>query len=164
MSLTPIWTALEAAPFAKAIRSNGLLFPWIESVHVLAIVLVVGTISIVDLRLLGWRSADRPVTWTAGQVLPYTWGAFVVAVTTGFLLFSSSATTYAVNWPFRLKMLCLAAAGVNMAVFHLTGYRSVRWWDERRQPPFAAKLQGGLSLCFWIGVVAFGRWIGFTSN
>lgn len=164
MALDALWVALEQIPVSRAIRATGQLFPWIESAHVLAITLVVGAIGIMDLRLLGVGSVDRPVVGISRQVLPLTWLAFGVAVVTGSLLFASSATTYANNWPFRLKMLCLAAAGLNMMVFHTTTWRSVAVWDGRPHPPFAAKLQASLSLGFWLCVIAFGRWIGFTAN
>jgi hypothetical protein len=164
MALDALWTALEQVPVSRAIRSTGQLFPWIESVHVLAITLVVGAIGIMDLRLLGVGSVDKPVSRISRQVLPLTWGAFALAVVTGSLLFASSAATYASNWPFRLKMVCLAAAGLNMMIFHTTTWRSAMVWDTRRQPPVAAKLQAGLSLGFWLCVIAFGRWIGFTAN
>jgi hypothetical protein len=164
MALDALWTAIEQIPVAREIRATGQLFPWIESVHVLAITLVVGAIGIMDLRLLGVGSPDQPVSRISRQVLPLTWGAFAVAVVTGSLLFASSATTYAANWPFRLKMLCLALAGINMMVFHATTWRSAVVWDSHRQPPVAAKLQAGLSLGFWLCVIAFGRWIGFTAN
>lgn len=164
MSFDFLWTALEQLPFAKAVRASGTLFPWIESVHVLAICLVVGSIGIMDLRLLGIGSVDKPVSRISRQVLPLTWSAFGLAVVTGSLLFASSATTYANNWPFRLKMICLALAGLNMALFHTTTWRSAVVWDSHRQPPAAAKLQAGLSLGFWVCIIAFGRWIGFTAN
>jgi hypothetical protein len=164
MSLDALWTGVEQIPIAREIRATGQLFPWIESVHVLAICMVVGAIGIMDLRLLGVGSVDRPVSRISRQVLPLTWGAFGVAVITGSLLFMSSASTYANNWPFRLKMVCLALAGLNMVVFHTTTWRSAGIWDTRRQPPVAAKLQAGLSLGFWLCVIAFGRWIGFTAN
>jgi hypothetical protein len=72
---------LQDTPIAIAIREHEILFPWIESFHVLAIVLVVGTISIVDLRLLGLASRNRAVTILMRETLPCTWAAFVVAVT-----------------------------------------------------------------------------------
>lgn len=164
MVLDALWAGLEQVPIAREIRATGQLFPWIESVHVLAITLVVGAIGVMDLRLLGVGSPDKPVSRISRQVLPLTWGAFAVAVVTGGLLFASSATTYAGNWPFRLKMLCLLAAGLNMMVFHTTTWRSIMIWDTHRQPPPAAKLQAALSLGFWLGVICFGRWIGFTAN
>jgi len=97
-----------------------------------------------------------------GEVLPWTWASFCVAVITGALLFSSNATHYWGTVPFRAKMLLLALAGVNMLVFHGTTYRSLATWDGAAHTPRAAKVAGGLSLALWIGVVTMGRWIGFV--
>ena len=153
---------LTATPVAVAIRENEVLFPWIESVHVLAIVLVVGTISIVDMRLLGWASLDRAASRLMRDVLPWTWGAFVIAVITGGLLFSSNAPNYAHNFFFQGKMVLLVVAGFNMAIFHAIGIRDVEHWDTKQNTPRAAKVAGAMSLTLWIAVIAFGRWIGFT--
>jgi hypothetical protein len=155
---------LQATPLAKAISENELLFPWIESVHVLAIVLVVGTISIVDLRLLGVASLDRSVSRLMQDVLPVTWGAFVVAAITGSLMFSSDAVNYAHNFFFRGKLVLLALAGLNMAVFHLVGIGDVAQWGITRQTPLSAKAAAAVSLLVWMTVVAFGRGIGFTMH
>ncbi|SRR6266540_3992109 len=153
---------LQATPVAKAISENEILFPWIESVHVLAIVLVVGTISIVDLRLLGVASLDRAAGRLMRDVLPCTWGAFVVAAASGALLFSSDAKIYAHNFFFQGKLMLLGAAGLNMAFFHLIGIGDVGQWGATRRTPLAAKTAGAISLLVWVAVVAFGRWIGFT--
>jgi hypothetical protein len=160
--MNSLWTSLEHTPFATFVRTNGFAFPWVESVHVLAICLVVGTISIVDLRLLGYTSRDKGVRHLVEQALPFTWAAFALALITGFLLFSSSANTYAADIHFRIKMLLLLAAGVNMLVFHFIPYRSVHLWDDLTHPPMRARICGGLSLACWIGVVTMGRWVGFS--
>lgn len=153
---------LSNMSFAQAISGGAYWFPMLEIVHVLAIVLVVGSIAIVDLRLLGVAahrgSADRLIT----ELLPYTWAAFVVAVIAGALLFASNAPTYAYNLAFQLKAVLIVLAGVNMAAFHLTTYRRIYEWDEAHPPPTAARVAGGASLCLWIGVVFLGRWVGFT--
>jgi hypothetical protein len=155
---------LQATPVAKAISENEILFPWIESVHVLAIVLVVGTISIVDLRLFGVASLDRAVSRLMHDVLPYTWGAFVIAAITGLLMFSSDAVNYAHNFFFRGKVVLLALAGLNMAVFHIVGVGDVARWGNTQQTPLPAKTATVISLLVWITVVAFGRGIGFTMH
>src|SRR6202163_3326158 len=128
MAIDRILEWLQTTPVARAISENENLFPWIESVHVLAIVLVVGTISIVDLRLLGVASLDRPVRRLMGDVLPLTWGAFAVAAITGSLMFSSDAVHYAHNFFFLGKLVLLALAGLNMAVFHLFGIGDIEHW------------------------------------
>lgn len=160
--LDPYLEQLSNAPFAVAISHGAILFPWLECIHVLAIALVVGTIAIVDLRLLGYashrRSADRLIV----ELLPYTWVAFGIAVLTGVLMFSSNAASYAHNAQFQLKLALILLAGINMAAFHLTVYRQIVEWDERHPPPTTARLAGAASLFLWTGVIFLGRWVGFT--
>ena len=154
---------LQSTAIASAVGENEILFPWIESVHVLAIVPVVGTISIVDLRLLGVASLDLGVRRLIRDVIPYTWGAFSIAAITGSLMFASDAVHYAHNFLFQGKLVLLALAGLNMATFHLVGIRDIERWDSGTTP-IAAKAAATVSLMVWIGVVAFGRGIGFTMH
>ena len=164
MELDPALRWLQTTTIAKAISENEILFPWIESVHVLAIVLVIGTISIVDLRLLGVASLDRAVRHLMGDVLPYTWAAFGIAAITGSLLFASDAVNYGHNFFFRGKLILLVLAGLNMAIFHLASIREIGHWDATKKTPISAKIAGGVSLLLWVCVVAFGRGIGFTMH
>jgi hypothetical protein len=149
-------------PVADMIRSNELAFPWLESVHVLAITLVLGSIAVADLRLLGVASVKRPVSQLLHEVLPVTWVAFAVAAVTGLLMFTSNAVEYAHNKPFQFKMIMLVLAGLNMLVFQMVTFRGVGTWNDAVRTPPGARFAGAFSLFCWIGVVAFGRWIGFT--
>jgi hypothetical protein len=152
----------EDSSIADAIRENDLLFPSIESIHVVAICLVVGSILVLDMRLLGFASVNRPVGRLTRAVLPLTWSAFVVAALSGFLLFISHATKYLANGYFLTKMFLICAAGLNMIVFHVVTAKDMSTWEKQSAPPARARLAGALSVLFWIGVVACGRWIGFT--
>jgi hypothetical protein len=162
MSIDAALTWLQDLGLATAIRESGWLFPTIETVHVFALVLVVGSIMAVDLRLLGLTNRDRPFSHLAAEMLPWTWVAFVIAASAGLLMFSSKALTYYSNVPFRIKMLCLVLAGINMVLFHWIGTRDLKSWDAGK-PPKAARLAGGASLLLWTVIVAMGRWIGFTT-
>lgn len=153
---------LNDLPVADTIRSSALAFPWLESVHVLAIALVLGTIAVVDLRLLGLASVQRPVTVLIKRVLPVTWIAFAIAVVTGAAMFLSNAVTYIENTAFLVKMGLLVLAGVNMLVFHFVTYRGVGQWDSSAKTPAGARAAGAISISVWVAVIAFGRWIGFT--
>jgi uncharacterized protein DUF6644 len=156
---------LQSTWIATAVAENDILFPWIESVHVLAIVIVVGTISIVDLRLLGVASLDISAKRLMRDVIPYTWGAFAIAAITGSLMFSSDATHYAHNRLFQIKLVMLALAGLNMAVFHLFSERDIERWDVHGgATPVAAKAAAVISLMAWIAVVSLGRGTGFTMH
>jgi len=153
---------VEHGTLGELVRENDLLFPFTESVHVLAVCLVVGSIAVVDLRLLGFASIDRPVGRLMRSILPITVGAFGLAVAAGSLLFISHASKYLENRFFIAKITLIALAGVNMAVFHLIGARNLNQWENDALPPLFARVAGGLSLFLWVSVVACGRWIGFT--
>lgn len=155
---------LQNTSYGQLISGNAYLFPTVESIHVLAITLVVGSIFIVDLRLLGIASTKRPVSQLMHEVLPLTWIAFIVAFLTGSTLFISAATRYLHNFPFKMKMVLLLVAGLNMAFFHLFTARGIDKWDHAPRTPPSAKLAGALSVALWIAIVAFGRWIGFTES
>jgi len=156
---------LQDSRIASTIAENDILFPWIESVHVLAVVLVVGTISIVDLRLLGVASLDISARRLTRDIIPYTWGAFAVAAVTGSLMFSSDAVHYAHNRLFQVKLVMLVLAGLNMSVFHLFGERDIERWDAPgATTPTAAKAAAVISLVAWVAIVSLGRGTGFTMH
>jgi hypothetical protein len=80
-------------------------------------------------------------------------------------MFSSDAVNYGHNFFFRGKLVLLALAGLNMAVFHFVGIGDAERWDTGTgHTPMAAKAAATISLLVWIAVVAFGRGIGFTMH
>ena len=162
MSFQELIAFFEHSGVADSIRENDNLFPLIESIHVLAISLVVGSILAVDLRLLGLAWMTRPVSRVTNGILPLTWCAFIAAVVSGGLLFISNATKYLANGCFVAKMILIAIAGVNMLAFHFVGARDQPHWDSDIGPPLKVRFAGGLSILLWIAVVTCGRWIGFT--
>ncbi len=127
----------------------------------MAIVLVVGTIWIVDLRIMGLASNRMSVGRILTGTLPATWGSFVLAFLTGVLMFISSAVMYADKPAFQIKMLLLLFAGTNMLLFHWYTRKGLHQWDEVNSPPPFMRLAGAASFVFWTGVIAAGRWIGF---
>jgi hypothetical protein len=155
--------ALEGSDLAVSIRNSLFLFPLIESVHVLGLTLVFGTIAVVDLRLLGLASTTRPFTAIGADILKYTWTAFAVTVITGVMMFVTNASTYYPNLYFRAKMALLVVSGLNMLAFDLTARKSVATWDRDAAAPAAGRVVAVVSLVVWIGVIALGRWVGFTS-
>ena len=102
-ALTKLMEWLQASSLAVFIHKTAWAFTTIELVHVFAISLVIGTIAIVDLRLLGLASTKRPFTELARGLLPWTWAAFVLATMAGSLLFISQATEYFVNTAFWIR-------------------------------------------------------------
>jgi hypothetical protein len=152
---------LEHTSVGTHVRESLWLFPAIETLHLFGIVLLVGSTSALDLRLLGLSMRGQPVSKLAARLLPWAWVGFGVQITTGILLFSSEAVKCYTNLAFRVKMLMILLAGVNAIVFHWTAYRSIEKWDDVATTPIAAKIAGSFSILLWFGIVAAGRWIAF---
>jgi hypothetical protein len=155
---------LQETPLSQYIRQSEWAFPTIESLHVIALTIVFGTIAVVDLRLCGLASTNRRFSEMADELLPWTWGAFVLAAIFGGLLFISHALIYFNNTAFRLKFIFMFFAAVNMLIFELVTRRSIAQWDLGNKIPAAARLAGALSLMFWIASVYLGRQTGWTMD
>lgn len=162
MDFSTFFDSLQNSGIAQWVNTAGPAYPIIESLHVIAIALVFGTILIVDMRLLGLASTNRPFTRVAHDLLRLTWGGFVLAVVTGTLLFLPNASSIYINVNFQIKMILLILAGINMFIFELVTARNVSVWDTVK-PPNAARVAGLLSIGLWMSVIVFGRLIGFTS-
>jgi uncharacterized membrane protein len=161
LSITAFLEGLQASSWTVFIHKKAWAFTTVEVIHVFAVSLVLGTIAIVDLRLLGFASTKRPFAELSRQVLPFTWAAFVIAVLAGSLLFISRATDYFVNPAFWIKMALIVVAGINMIIFEFITVRDVQKWNLDPTPPQQARLAGGISIASWVSILAFGRLIAF---
>lgn len=159
---TNIWESIQYSPMGIGIAESLWAFPMIETVHVIALVTVFGTIAIMDLRMIGLASTRVPITRLSADTLKWTWMAFVLAAITGTLLFISKASSYMINPYFLVKMGVMALAGLNMLVFHFMTYKTVDQWDTAAKPPSAVRFAGIASLVMWTVIVFCGRAIGFT--
>jgi hypothetical protein len=153
---------IEQTSVAAGVRESLWLFPAIETVHLFGIILLVGSTVAFDLRLLGFALREQSVSKLAARLLPWAWIGFAVQVITGSLLFASEATKCYGNPAFRIKMLLLLLAGLNALVFHAASFRKVAIWDSGSATPVGTKFAGAFSILLWFGIVAAGRWIGFT--
>ena len=163
MSILAICQWLEHSALGMGIRDSDWIFYFIESIHVFGIVLMVGTVAMVDLRLLGVGIMRRqPVSEVAGQLLPLTWIGFGTQFVSGtLLLVSEAATKLYVSPSFWIKMGLILLAGVNMTIFHFTVYRNVTRWDSAPVTPAGARAAAWISLTLWTGVVFAGRGIAY---
>ena len=159
MSLLEMCQWIENTPLGTGIREGLWWFPLLNLAHLLAMAVSAGTIAFVDLRLLGLGMKRVPVSQVAGQLLPWTWAGFVVLFVSGSLLIVSEAVLLYGNWAFRVKVVLLLAAGLNVLIFHRTVYRNVAVWDQAAVTPLRARIAGGVSLACWVGLIAAGRTI-----
>ncbi len=159
MSLADLWAALEALPLATHIGGTWW-FPLLESIHVLTATFVVGSIVMVDLRLLGLAARHHAIARITAEVVPWTLGASMLSVLVGLGLFITRADHYAHNPAFQIKMALLVLAAVNMGAYHLATSSGIERRDREGTTSMAARIAGAGSLALWIGIMLAGRWTG----
>ena len=162
MSLFEMCQWIENTPSSTALRESLWMFPIVETSHVLGLAFSVGTVVWFDLRLIGAFMRRYSVSETFGYVKPWMFAGFAVMVVTGILLFWSHALQCYSSGYFRIKLVLLVLAGVNIAVFHSTIDRRRGEWDKAPIPPLQARLAGLTSLVLWLAVVAVGRLMAYT--
>jgi hypothetical protein len=152
---------LETTPLAAFVSQSPFGFPAMMTLHLVSVAIVVGMITVVDLRLMGLASMKSAVSDVCREALPWTWSAFIVSALTGAVLFMAQPVKYFDNYAFRVKFLLIVVAGINMLIFEFITYRGVAAWDRDARVPLAAKLAGLISLLAWIAIVAYGRWTAY---
>ena len=153
---------LSETPWSVALLESLYAWPLVESTHVLTLGLFVGATIVMDLRLTGLAFRDVPVQAFTGRLLPWTHAGFTIMTITGLLLFYSQPLRYYHNVFFRVKVVVLILAAINVAVFHRGVHRSAYEWDHDTRPPRAARVAGAVSLTAWALVVVTGRLIAYN--
>jgi len=162
VSLLPFCEWLASTDWSIALHESLYLYPVIETTHVLALLLFVGSVTFVDLRLLGWVFPEVPVSEVTSRILPWTAAGFLIIAVTGALLFYAIPVRTYLSIFFRFKMLVLAGAGINAGLFHLTVSRGSPSWDRDPKPPLRARLTGAVSMISWALVIVMGRMIAYN--
>jgi hypothetical protein len=161
MSLLQLCEWIENTAIGTAIREGRALYPLFDTIHLLGIAILFGSISLLDLRLLGIALKKEHVRDVAEQVLPWTWAGFGIMVITGVGLFWSEAVRCYYSQFFWVKMGLIMVAGVNAGIFQNTIYHRVGEWGASLRAPTQARVTGIVSLVVWTGVVWAGRWFAY---
>ena len=162
MSILSFLEWLANTPWSVALHESLYMYPLIESTHVLALGLFVGLAVMLDLRLLGWTFTSVPVTEFTRGLLPWTKAGFAVMFVTGVLLFYAIPVRNYQNIFFRVKMIMLVLAALNIWYFHKRTERDVLAWDAAGRPPRAARVAALSSIILWFGIVVAGRMIAYN--
>jgi hypothetical protein len=141
-----------------ALMNTAWAWPIAESLHFIGLCLLLGTIGIVDLRLLG-LAKEIPLL-ELHRITRFGVAGFAINLVTGMLFFVSDPSQYLYNPAFQLKVTCMLLAAANVALFY-----GIAWPRIRRatvpEAPAIARLCAAASLSAWVGVIVFGRLITF---
>ena len=145
------FAGLEHAAWVVKIAETGWLYAAISVTHYFTLFVLVGTIVLVDLRILGVAARNQSVTQLADTLFPWTWTALGLALLSGFLMFTTDGGDYYPDPVFRVKMTVILLALISAVIVQ----RNARKWD---QPviPAGAKLTAFVSIVLWVGAILAG--------
>jgi len=140
---------LQNSPMGLTVGQTLWGYPYIQLIHFFGLSLWVGTIVMLDLRILGLAVKNQSATQLLRNLLPWTWTGLCIVVTGGVLLFSAAAKTYMLNAAFRVKFPLLLTG----IAYHIFIQQKLPKWESPAGLPAVAKIAGFTELVLWIGVI-----------
>lgn len=145
--------AAEASALGAWARGSALAYPVANSVHLLGLVLLLGSIGLLDLRLLG-AFPGLALSALARALTPLGLAGLALLALTGALLFAADARALVHNPAFRWKLALIAAALLNAFAFRAL------WRGGAPSAPLRAMALASLGL--WLAVATLGRFIAYV--
>lgn len=143
---------IEHLSWVQYVGMTAWLYASIAVAHYFTLLVLVGTSVFVDLRVLGLAATRKPIAQVGEQIYPWMWGAFCLAIVSGFLMFTTDAGDYLPDTVFRVKMATILLA----VIFTIVVQRGVAQWAQLPSIPASAKVLASISLLLWIGSILAG--------
>ena len=151
--VSPIGEALQSNSVIVTLNSVGWMAAGLEIIHYFGMFVLVGSIAMVDLRVIGVAGQQQSATKLAQRLFPWMWAGLALNFLSGFIMFAGIAASYLPDPTFHLKMWVVLAA----VVFGLIVQWKVPAWDKSPTMPISAKLVATLSLLLWVGAILAGN-------
>ena len=158
--MEPSLHSIESSALGRFMREALWAYPIAETLHIIGIAALFGSLLVMELRLLG-LGRRIPVTSLARLTLPWSVAGFVLAAAMGLCMFSAHAAEFIGQRLFMLKMGLILVAGINAAIFHSGPFVAVARWDAEAPPPRSARAAAALSIVLWTGVIVCGRMLAY---
>ncbi len=163
VDLANMMAASPLGPLTRNLLRNVRGFaPIIQTVHILSVAAVMGSVVLVNLRVLGLALPSQPASELTRRLMPWTWWALLSLATSGLISLFARPQRYLLNPVFGIKFSLLAPAVVLAVVFHAATSKDARFWEITRARRVSARLIAACSLVLWIGVAMAGRWIAYA--
>jgi hypothetical protein len=158
---------LVSTNLATFVNHYDWVWPLFEIFHFFGMALLIGTVGLVDLRILG-VGKGIPISQLE-RLLPWGVAGFVINALTGFVFIAGNPVggpmEYLTNLSLQLKLLLILLAGINLFIFYFAGIaRATDAVPADGNAPQGAKIVAGVSLVIWFGVIFFGRLIMYNDT
>lgn len=153
---------LAQTSLSLIIKTHEWVIPTIQSVHIVAIGVVLASVFMIDLRVLGWAGRDQSLRETTGRFFPWLSGALCVLLATGIVLIIGEPARELMAFSFWLKMFLVAVGTLIASVFQITLKRNEHYW-EKSLHRWSVKSLAILTFLIWVGIVILGRLIAYDN-
>ncbi|HYL39661.1 MAG TPA: DUF6644 family protein [Bryobacteraceae bacterium] len=143
-------------PATNPLNNTQWAFPFFECIHIAMFAMSVGTIAMVDFRMLGIGMRHQTPAQLLKDTSLWTLAGLIVVVTSGMVIWTTDPLRYYYNWAFRYKIIALVAAIIYNYTIHRTVARSAM------SATFGTALTATFSLLIWISIVFAGLFYAFT--
>lgn len=148
---------LAKTPVSQTIQKVGWIIPTVQTIHILAIAAVVGSMVLLDLRVLGIAARAQSLSSVSHRLLPWVWRALIVLLLSGLVMVTGEPGRSLVNTIFQVKMALVMLAAV--LTFFLQ--RDLYAHAASDAASAGAKTIAAFSLALWVAIVFAGRWIAY---
>ncbi len=156
------WLALT--PLSSLFQTVQWIIPMTQSVHIVAIAIVMSSIIMVDLRLMGLMGHSQSISGLTRRFIPWVWWALVVLLLSGLVLITAEPRRDLLNPVFQAKMALLVVAIAVTVIFQETVRRNMEFWDLSPSRRTGAWVTAVVSLLVWTAIVGCGRWIAYVEH
>lgn len=155
---------LSATPISLVIQSVSWIIPAVQSIHIMAVTIVVGSVLMVDMKLLGVVGRGTAISDGTRRFLPWVWAALVVLLITGTILTAAEPRRELINNVFRLKMALILVVCAGTGAFQQIVSRNAVAWGEKPSSQWSARFLAIVSLALWVAIIMCGRWIAYVEH
>jgi hypothetical protein len=156
------WLGATAA--SAVIQNVSWIIPLVQTIHILAIAIVLSSVAMLDLRLLGVAGKRVTISDMAERFLPWIWGALIVLASTGAILIIGEPNRSLMNPAFQIKMALVVSAIAVTLIFQHTVRRNAAFWDLSPSRRRSARLTALISLAIWLAIAICGRLIAYIGQ
>jgi hypothetical protein len=142
-------------------RHNSWVIPTIQTIHIVGIGVVLGSVLMIDLRVLGWAGMDQTLRQTTTRFGPWLTAALYVQLATGVLMVIGEPVRELVTFSFWLKMFFVAVGTLIAAIFQITVRKHERKWEETLVNRGSIKCLAVLTFLIWVCIIILGRLIAY---
>jgi hypothetical protein len=140
---------------------NSWVIPGIQSIHIVGIGIVLGSVLMVGLRILGLAGMDQTLRQTTKRFGPWLTGALCLLLATGILMVIGEPVRELVTFSFWLKMFLVATGTLIAATFQISVRKHEQRWEKTLVKRRSVKVLTVLTFLIWTCIIVLGRLIAY---